>query len=781
MFDLIRTYQLDIMLVLCAACLTMLLMLAFTRFLPARRKWIMILLEVVVTLLLASDRQAYLYSGRQDSIAVIMVRVSNFLVFILTSALVLSFNLLLIDWFYTGGKGKQKIPHRLVFVNYGTVIGMLLIIISQFTGWIYYIDDQNIYHRGEYFLAAYIVPMVCPIIQYTVILSYRRVFTRKVFLAMNLFIFVPIVMALVQIRTYGLSLVNMSMVLVSVGLYIFTYLDINDEVERVHRLERDNLLEAKKSMERLFDQTADMLLSAVDKRHAYAKDHAKRVADLSERVAQMAGHDEAWCRNIRYAAQLHEVGLTAITGETSDEEVLLNRKAGEGGELLAHLTEYPWLSETIRCLSEHYDGSGSPAGLKGKEIPEMAAVIAIADGMDTLMNNTDGSMHMTFTVAREELLKRSGTVYDPEYVEMAVMILDADSEASMLNEDSEVEKEIECTAYRERITKGIEISENVTKVTFSCRATGEKGSFSAPSIVLFDAFDRRVHDNERSIKEQSYIEYGELWFDGHFVCTGARHIRCDYSGEAAADDGTYQFAVERYDDHVRIRLKHAGVGAEVLVALPDSTRSCYAALTGENCRISGIEIEKTGEHTAKGDIPRLADKVSFIQRLESDIPNVQVDRFRSAYSEGVAVKDGLTLCFHSMSLPTAHLVWHCPHLIMYTSADGTVGGEGYRPLAVLKLDGENDCPEEITNSFVMKKGPDFPGWEGWKEKNKEGLEYELRFVRSGKRISFSTQNLGISIANTTTVPDDAGEVYVTLTGDQCAFTDIRIKRSPHRI
>ena len=60
MFDLIRTYQMDIMLALCAVCLTIAALLLFTRFLPKRRKLVMINMEVVATLLLAFDRLAYI-------------------------------------------------------------------------------------------------------------------------------------------------------------------------------------------------------------------------------------------------------------------------------------------------------------------------------------------------------------------------------------------------------------------------------------------------------------------------------------------------------------------------------------------------------------------------------------------------------------------------------------------------------------------------------------------------------------------------------------------------
>lgn len=41
--------------------------------------------------------------------------------------------------------------------------------------------------------------------------------------------------------------------------------------------------------------------------------------------------------------------------------------------------------------------------------------------------------------------------------------------------------------------------------------------YAAPSIILFDSFDRRVHKDEKTINESKYLEFGEIWFDDHKV------------------------------------------------------------------------------------------------------------------------------------------------------------------------------------------------------------------------------------------------------------------------
>ena len=63
MFEFLRVYQLDIMLVLCGSCGILTLLLLFTRFLSVRRKKILILMEIIALFLLWFDRQAYIYAG----------------------------------------------------------------------------------------------------------------------------------------------------------------------------------------------------------------------------------------------------------------------------------------------------------------------------------------------------------------------------------------------------------------------------------------------------------------------------------------------------------------------------------------------------------------------------------------------------------------------------------------------------------------------------------------------------------------------------------------------
>jgi hypothetical protein len=143
---------------------------------------------------------------------------------------------------------------------------------------------------------------------------------------------------------------------------------------------------------------------------------------------------------------------------------------------------------------------------------------------------------------------------------------------------------------------------------------------------------------------------------------------------------------------------------------------------------------------------------------------------------GIEIEDKLQINFHTMSLPDSKFVWHCPYIVIFYSDNQTVGGPNYREYALIKLNGENEVKGNYAeNRFVMKRKDSFPGWEEWKAVNQKGMECEVVIERSGNRVVTHTENLGIEIENTTTISELMDNVYVALTGDQCALTDIRLK------
>ena len=792
MYEFIRAHQLNIMLLICGACGILTFLLVNTRFLSKSRKYILILMEIFAFFLLWFDRLAYIYAGDPSNKGYIMVRISNFMVFFLTSGIVFGFDLYLMDWMTHEGNMSSP-PRRLKAVQAVSAFGMFLAVIAAFTNLYYYFDETNRYHRGPGFLIAYIIPVLCPIVQYTVIRQYRKVFSKLIYTSLILYIFVPIACGIIQIFAYGISIVNMAMTAVSISLYISTYLDINDTVEHAHKAEIQSMQGEQKRMRRLFDQTAVAFVSAVEKKDDYTTGNAVRIAEYARKVARLSGKNEEECEKVYYAALLHDVGLIGLSDSVikNDEDpgrwdqAAMHRKPVIGEEILSSITEYPYLAKGARYSHERYNGTGYPDGLSGEDIPEIARMIAVADAYVTMTTKKRYRDARPVFMAREAFVKGAGEAFYPDFARIMVQIIDSESNSPNQNtvEEAarEIESEIVCGEYRDKISTGISVDNAFKKITFDCESFIDPGrEFSAPSVVLFDSYDGRAHNDQKTIEGYHYLEYGEIWFDQNSITTAARKIEeriTDGNASAGKADvaGRYEITAGRYEDHIKLIMKAGTFVKEVIVALPNGSNAAYIGLTGENCRLGNISIEPTGETADPDTIPRIAKPISYIDHMESDIKNIQIDMPCSASTEGIEIKDKLKLVFHTMSLPGASLVWHCPYIVLFSSADGRVGGTDYHEYALIKLNGEdNGSCEYAQNRFTMKRTDDFSGWDDWKEMNRKGLECEVYLERKGNRITLRTDNLGISIENTTVLTEEPSAVYVALTGDQVALTDIRV-------
>jgi HD-GYP domain-containing protein (c-di-GMP phosphodiesterase class II) len=81
----------------------------------------------------------------------------------------------------------------------------------------------------------------------------------------------------------------------------------------------------------------------------------------------------------------------------------------------------PFLHDTllvIRYHQERWDGSGYPVGLKGKDIPLVARIFAVADVFDALTSNRPYREKISLDEALEYIKEQSGTLFDPDLVQL---------------------------------------------------------------------------------------------------------------------------------------------------------------------------------------------------------------------------------------------------------------------------------------------------------------------------------------------------------------------------
>ena len=567
-----------------------------------------------------------------------------------------------------------------------------------------------------------------------------------------------------------------------VGVLVASYarraddLDVNNEQKN-----RDQMI---------LQEIIESYAQVVDAKDPYTNGHSSRVAEYAVKIAELAGKSDEECQKIYFTALLHDVGKVGIPDSiinkpgklTKDEFDIIKQHPEKGNLILSQIDEFSYLSEGAHFHHERYDGKGYPNGLKGDDIPEIARIIACADAYDAMTSRRSYRDPIPQHIVREEFVKGIGTQFDPEFARNMLHLIDLDAEYAMkdLEENRELRdrEQITVSYRRSTVSPGVLLGPAITTLRFKV-SPDNPGSINTPkpSLLLFDSLDGHIHEIDKERKEMLDLEYGEIWLSGKYNVSGARKMESKTTEGTTGKPDVYTVEAVRIKDHALVRIKGNGKIQEIIVALPDSSRFAYIALTGEHCVFSDIGISQSGDELPGDYIPRIAEEISYINVPAGDVPNVQTDGYRSSSTDGILLKDKLTISFHTMSLPTARLVWHCPFICLFHSGNGKVDGNDFRELTLARLDGEcwegdPDCSVELD----MKKTGDFKDWNDWKQYNLEGYDVTVDIIRKDNKIITSTTNGGISITATTVMSADIDPVYVALTGDQCAITNIRIVR-----
>ncbi len=770
-----------------------------SRSLSGKRKLSMLGLELSVFFLLIFDRFAYIYRGDLSVTGYYMVRISNFLVFALSITALWSFTVYLADLYMNEG-GMTGVPVLIKCVHALAVIGEALIIISQFTGLYYTFDDQNRYTRSSGIYICYAIPLIILILLMITMIIHRNRLRLRMMAPLLMFAFVPFLASIVQIFCYGVSLTNISMVGMVVLLYIFSFIDMNRTVEKANQLEINLLKKERKNMHLLFEQTAEALANAIDAKDAYTHGHSTRVAEYSREIARLSGLSEDEVNEVYFSAMLHDVGKIGIpdniinkNGKLTDEEfAIIKTHPVIGKQILSSISQSPYLSIGANYHHERYDGKGYPEGLLGEDIPWIARIIAVADAYDAMTSKRSYRDTVPQHKVREELVKGSGTQFDPTYAHIMLSMLDSDSEYH-LKEKEKVSvlagrSGLSCYKFRERVSEGIWLTQNPVFINFTSRGMEDHSyKHSIPTLIIFDSLDARVHEDDYTKRDLIYTEYATIRLDGHIGQGAARKIQTKFTDNeeyGSPDYGMLNREGIRYDiygvrvkDHLFIKVTTKYRTMEITIALEDSTRYAYIGITGEYCDISNVELKNSDTPVADDSIARIAEEISYINVPAGDVPNVQVDGWRSAYSTALPVTGDMRITFHSMSLPTARLVWHCPFVNLFYSKDGQPNGEEFDDYAVVRLDGEDwDSNDLADNSITVTRDNDFGNWDKWKERNRAGLDWDVLIKKDGNAVTVTSSNAGIHLSFTSVAKHDPPEVYLALTGDQVAITNIKIEK-----
>lgn len=189
--------------------------------------------------------------------------------------------------------------------------------------------------------------------------------------------------------------------------------------ERTQQLEM-----ALTHLEHSYSATLEALGSAIDLRDGPTAGHSRRVFWYSIKIAHAIGGLEKEFRNLSMGAWLHDIGKLATPDAillkpgalTDSEREVMQHHVQIGYDLVKGI---PFLADAAEIILGHHercDGSGYPRGLKAEEIPLGARIFAVADSFDAMTSDRPYRSAMPFDVARDEIERAAGKLFDATVV-----------------------------------------------------------------------------------------------------------------------------------------------------------------------------------------------------------------------------------------------------------------------------------------------------------------------------------------------------------------------------
>lgn len=439
--DFLRTYQLDLMLVMFGMCGILAIMTIVTGSLPRRTRATLASMEIAAALLLLFDRFAYLYRGDPSTMGYYMSRLGNGMVYLMSLLIPFLVTRFLICLF-SKETNLRKPPIQLFISEIVFGVGVVMLIVARYTGLYYTYDALNQYQRANWNVISYIFPAVIVILQEWAIIQHRKKFKYRLVRSIVVAIALPTIASIVQFFLYGLSLINITTALVVIVFYSYVLHFLSDAAIEARRHEIASLKESQKKELALFEQTTEALANAIDAKDKYTSGHSMRVAYYSRRIAKAAGFIEPTCREVYFAALLHDVGKIGVSksiinkvGKLTPEEYdEIKTHPEQGYQILSSIKQAPFLCIGARYHHERYDGKGYPEGLAGEDIPEIARIIAVADAYDAMTSVRSYRDPLPKEIVRSELVKGIGTQFDPKFATIMLQLLDEEEDNANTSE-----------------------------------------------------------------------------------------------------------------------------------------------------------------------------------------------------------------------------------------------------------------------------------------------------------------------------------------------------------
>lgn len=198
------------------------------------------------------------------------------------------------------------------------------------------------------------------------------------------------------------------------------------------RSKMEKLLKKQEENRIFIKQMIQVFAKAIDLKDQYTNGHSFRVADYSKMIAEKLGYGETEVDEVYRIGLMHDIGKITIPdqilnkpGKLTDEEfTIMKQHAINGYDILKEIEIAPELALGAGFHHERMDGKGYPFGKAGKEIPNVAQIIAVADTFDAMNSTRPYRKKMKMEDIVAELKRVAGTQLNEEYVQVLLTLIE---------------------------------------------------------------------------------------------------------------------------------------------------------------------------------------------------------------------------------------------------------------------------------------------------------------------------------------------------------------------
>jgi putative nucleotidyltransferase with HDIG domain len=182
---------------------------------------------------------------------------------------------------------------------------------------------------------------------------------------------------------------------------------------------------------RQFRSILKVMAASIDARDPLTAGHSEKVTEYALGICSELGLSHEHRELIRVAALLHDYGKIGVPDAilkkngklTDDEYEIVKTHSDKTREILKQINFEGIFSEVPEIAGAHHekiDGSGYPLGLKGKDIPLGARIIAVADFFEAITAKRHYRDPMTIEEAFQLLREGSGKHFNRRLVEALI-------------------------------------------------------------------------------------------------------------------------------------------------------------------------------------------------------------------------------------------------------------------------------------------------------------------------------------------------------------------------